>query len=137
MAESKRREPPAPPEGVSPPLVSAKATAECPAHLRAQMHAPPPNGSESSAAPRGVLPSLGVDLLVTLVRAFDYRSVGGIVSPMRHISHSIAEFQPMSLWEARAKNSTGGSNLELEGLEQWMSQCAISSQEVRSSAVVA
>ena len=74
MAESKTREAPldAPERSGSAPLSSARATAECPPHLRA--HAAPENAAEAAPRDNGVMPSLGVDLLLALVRAFEFNS---------------------------------------------------------------
>ena len=99
MAESKTREAPpdAPERSGSAPLSSARATAECPPHLRAR--AAPENAAEAAPRDNGVMPSLGVDLLLALVRAFEFNSLESIVFPMRQIGHA-AEFEPMSLWGA-------------------------------------
>ena len=152
MAESKRTQ-----SGISPassetprpqtryvnPSSSASATPAAPDLLSSLDGSFNDSSLANGKMPRqaslhGILPSLGIDLLVDFVKAFDYSSLDGVVGPMRHITQSLAQFQPMSLWGGKeifvASSNTGHG---LQGLELWMSQCAMSSPKLRSSAIVA
>ena len=90
--------------------------------------------SAPSAQPvqdQGTLSTASLQFLAKLVDAFDYSNLDSIQGPMRGISASIGHFRPMSLW-----TTSNQGDLSIEGIENWLAQCAIASEQVRGSAVV-
>jgi hypothetical protein len=93
-----------------------------------------PAPSTQAAQPvqdQGTLSTASLQFLAKLVDAFDYSNLDSIQGPMRGISASIGQFRPMSLW-----TTSNQGDLSIEGIENWLAQCAIASEQVRGSAVV-